>query len=128
MQTNLIVLENISLIALGEEQITKGHEEAYFCLLVFSGEEYLPWANISANSPLFCMWVAATVRLLMSGVSLCPETEPGPLKQSVANLTTRPWGWPHKEAFVVNRYVCYFDGDYGFIGVCIYQNSPNCTF
>ena len=59
----------------------------------FSTEEDLPWANICANLPLVCMWVAATA-WLMSGVGPHPGTEPGLPKWSVPNLTTRPWGWP----------------------------------
>ena len=53
-----------------------------------------PWANIYANLPLFCMWFAATAWLPTSGAGLRPGTKPGPLKQSMRNLTTRPLGQP----------------------------------
>ena len=57
-------------------------------------EEDSPWANICANLPLFCKWVTATAWLL-SGVGLLHlGTEPGPLKWTVPNLTTRSQGWP----------------------------------
>ena len=36
---------------------------------------------------------------LMSGVGPCPGTEPGPLKWSSLNLTTRPWVWPISNCF-----------------------------
>ena len=58
-----------------------------FCLTLiiylFFAEEDSPWANICANLPLLCMWVAATTWLRTSGIGPC-------LKWSVLNLTTRP--------------------------------------
>ena len=42
-----------------------------------------------ANLPLFCMLATATAWLLPRGIGLCPETEPGPPKWRVTNLTTR---------------------------------------
>ena len=60
---------------------------------LFAGED-CSWANTRAHLPLFCMWVATTAWLPMSGIGPRPGTEPGPLKQSVLNLTTRPPGWP----------------------------------
>ena len=47
-----------------------------------------------ANLPLFFMWVAATAWPPMKGVGLCLVIEPGPPKQNVPNLTTRPQGLP----------------------------------
>ena len=56
-------------------------------VVVFVEEDW-PWANICANLPLFCTWVAtATARPLMSGISLCPGTKPRPPKQRASNLT-----------------------------------------
>ena len=69
--------------------------------IFFFAEEDSPWANICANLPLFCIWVATTAWPPTSGVGLHPGTEPGLLKQSVPNLTTRPQGWPPANIFWV---------------------------
>ena len=65
----------------------------HYFLFIFA-EENLPWADICASLPLFCMWVAATAWLLTSGVGPCLGTKPWLPKWSAPNLTTRPWGWP----------------------------------
>ena len=63
----------------------------YIILFYVFVEEDSPLANNCANFPLFCMWVAATARL-MSGVGPHPATETQLLKQSMLNLTSRLQG------------------------------------
>ena len=66
----------------------------------FSAKDF-PWANICANLPLFCMWVAATACPPMSGVGPYPGTETGLPKWSMPYLTTRPKGWPLEIPFSI---------------------------
>ena len=54
-------------------------------ILPFFAEEDSPLANICANLPLFCMWVAATAWVPTSGVGLRLGTEPKPPKWRAAN-------------------------------------------
>ena len=60
--------------------------------ILFFAEEDLPWPNICANLPLFCMWDTATAWLPRSGVGLHMGTKLGPRKQSTLNFTSGPWG------------------------------------
>ena len=60
----------------------------------FLAEEDLPQVNIFDSLPLFCLWVATIAWLPTSDVGPCLGTEPGPLKQSVPHLTSRPQGLP----------------------------------
>src|SRR3712207_4869248 len=69
-----------------------------------------------ANLPLFCMWVADTAWLTMSGVGLCPGTKPGPLKRGTPNLTTRQQGWPPHRTFFL-RPLALFQ-----LGICSVEN------
>ena len=65
-------------------------------IIIFFGEEDLPWANICANLLLLCMWVTATA-WLMSRVSPRPGFEPvnlGPQSRVHGTLTTPPRGGP----------------------------------
>ena len=62
-------------------------------IFLFLLDEDSPRADICANLPLFYIWVTTTAWLPTSGVSPCLGTEPGLLKQSAWNLTTKPWGY-----------------------------------
>ena len=58
-------------------------------LCFFFPEEDSLWADICANLPLFCLWVAVIAWQPASGVCLCPGSEPRLLKEGMPNLTTR---------------------------------------
>ena len=60
----------------------------------FPTKEDLPWANICASLPLFCLWVTAIAWLPVSGVGPCLGTEPGLPNQRAPNITTRQQGRP----------------------------------
>ena len=69
-------------------------KDIYFIYLVF-GEEDLPWANICANLPLFCLWVTSTA-WLTSGVDLTRDLNPQTRATKVEHTelkTTMPQGW-----------------------------------
>ena len=69
-------------------------------IFLFLLEEDLPWGNVCASLPIFCMWVAAMEWPPMSGVGPCLGTKPRLLKQSAPNLTTGPQGWPLEDHLI----------------------------
>ena len=76
------------------------HKEICVC-----AEEDSPWANICANLPLLCMWVATTAWLLTGGVGQCSGTEPRLPKQSMPNLTCMPHSQPSQRNFLMHNIV-----------------------
>ena len=73
-------------------------------------EEDCPLANICGSLPLFRMWDATTAWLLIGGVGSCPGSEPWPPKQSMLNLTTRPWGRPSHPVFILSLALSFAAG------------------
>ena len=78
-------------------------------------EKDSPWANICCQSFSFCLrkicpeptsmpvffYFVCGLPPPMSGVGLCPGTEPWPLKWSTPNLTARLQGWPLSGIFLI---------------------------
>ena len=56
--------------------ICSGSRFSFSFFLFIFGEEDCPWANISANLPLFCMWDAATAWLDEWCVGPCWDPNP----------------------------------------------------
>ena len=71
-----------------------------YLLLLLLLKKVSPELKSIAHLPLFCMWVAAATRLLMGGADPHLGTEPGPLKWSALNLTTRRGSQPQKVTYL----------------------------
>ena len=74
-----------------------------FCFFIFFAEEDLPWANICASLPLILYVGHHHSMVTDEWWDLHLGTQPGPSKQSMPNLTTRPRDQPHYFPFVDQR-------------------------